>query len=98
MRTPRDRSESQQVDWYPPLHVCPACHEALTERYHKQRWIIQLDRHVKAVSHFLEGGNPDGERRGAVYRPYQEDTLAWRGYTFGRDVVVRIGELRYYNN
>jgi hypothetical protein len=70
MRTPRDRSESQQVDLYPPLQVCPACHEALTERYHKQRWIIQLDRHVKAVSHFLECGNPDCERRGAVYRPH----------------------------
>ena len=98
MRTPRDRSESQQVDLYPPLQECPACHEALTERYHKQRWIIQLDQHVKAVSHFLECGNPDCERRGAVYRPYQEDTLALRGYTFGLDVVVRIGELRYHNN
>ena len=98
MRTSRDRSESQQVDLYPALQACPACHEALKERYHKQRWIIQLDRHVKAVSHFLECGNPDCERRGTVYRPYQEDTLALRGYTFGLDVVVRIGELRYHNN
>jgi hypothetical protein len=75
-----------------------ACHEALTERYHKQRWMIQLDQHVKGVSHFLECGHPDGERRGAVYRPYQDDTLAWRGYTFGLEVVVRLGELRYPHN
>jgi len=47
------------------------------------------------VSHFRECGNTHGERRAAVYRPYQEDTLAWRGYTFGLDVVARIGERRY---
>jgi len=70
----------------------------LTERYHKPRWIIQLDQHVKAVSHFLECGHPDCERRGALYRPYQEDTLALRGDTFGLDVVVRIGERRYHHN
>ncbi len=98
MRTPRARRESQQVDLYPPLQECPACHEALTERYHKQRWIIRLDQDVKVMSHFLECSHPDCERQGAVYRPYQEDTLALRGYTFGMDVVVRIGELRYDHN
>jgi hypothetical protein len=98
MRTPRDRSESQQVDLYPPLPGCPACHEVLTARDHPQRGIIQRDRHVKAVSHFLECGTPDGERRGAVYRPYQEEALAWRGYTFGLEVVVRMGERRYHHN
>lgn len=98
MKTPRDRRESQQINLYPPRQECPACHAALRERYHKQRGIIQLDRHVKVVSHFLECGHTDGERRGAVYRPYQEDTLALRGDTFGLDVVVRIGELRYHHN
>jgi hypothetical protein len=83
---------------YPPLQECPAGHEAVTERYHKQRWIRQLAQHVKAVSHFLECGHPACERRGALYRPYQEDTWALRGYTCGLDVVVRSGELRDHNN
>jgi hypothetical protein len=98
MRTPRDRSESQQVDLYPQTQECPACHQPLKERYHKQRWISQLDQQVKVVSHFLECWNTDCERRAAVYRPHQEDTLALRGYTFGLDVVARIGELRYRDN
>jgi hypothetical protein len=57
MRTPRDRRDSTQVELYPPMQECPACHQPLIERYHKQRWIIQLDQHVKVVSHFLECGN-----------------------------------------
>ena len=98
MRTPRDRRDSTQVELYPPMQECPACHQPLIERYHKQRWIIQLDQQVKVVSHFLECGNTHCERRAAVYRPYQEDILALRGYTFGLDVVARIGELRYRDN
>jgi hypothetical protein len=94
MRTPRDRSESTPVEWYPPMQECPACHQPLRERYHKPRWMMQLDQQVNVVSHFLECGNTHGERRAAVYRPYQEDTLAWRGYTFGLEVVARIGERR----
>ena len=76
MRTSRDRSESQQVDLYPALQACPACHEALKERYHKQRWIIQLAQQVKVVSHFLECCHTDCDQRAVVFRPYQEDTLA----------------------
>jgi hypothetical protein len=98
MRTPRDRRDSTQVELYPPMQECPACHQPLIERYQKQRWIIQLDQQVKVVRHFLECGNTHCERRAAVYRPYQEATLALRGYTFGLDVVARIGALRYRDN
>src|SRR5207244_1890703 len=80
------------------MQACPACHQPLRERYQKQRWSIQLDQQVKVVSHFLECGNTHGERRAAVYRPDPEDTLAWRGDTFGLDVVARIGERRDRDN
>ena len=53
---------------------------------------------MKVVSHFLECVNTDCMRQALVYRPQQEDALALRGYTFGLDVVARIGELRYRNN
>ena len=56
MRTSRDRRGSTQVDLYPEEQECPVCQHALKERYHKQRWIIRLDQHVKVVSHFLECG------------------------------------------
>ena len=82
-------------------HKCknvPPVINPLIERYRKQRWIIQLNQQVKVVSHFLECGNTDCERCAAVYRPYQEDALALRGYTFGLDVVARIGELRSRDN
>jgi hypothetical protein len=70
----------------------------MKERYHKQRWIVRLEQHVKVVSHFLECGNTACTRQAVVYRPHQEDALAWRGSTFGLDVVARMGELRYRDN
>jgi hypothetical protein len=95
MRTPRDRSASTQMDLYPHIQDCPACHQILHERYHKQRWIVRLDQYIKVVSHFLECANATCTQHAVVYRPHQEDALALRGYTFGLDVVARIGELRY---
>jgi hypothetical protein len=53
---------------------------------------------MKVVSHFLECWNTACSRRAVVYRPHQEDSLALRGYTFGLDVIARIGELRYCDN
>jgi hypothetical protein len=98
MRTPRQRGGSQQLDLYPEWQQCPACHQAMHERYHKQRWIVRLEQPVKVVSHFLECGNTACTQRAVVYRPHQEDALALRGYSFGLDVVARIGELRYRDN
>ena len=98
MRTPRKRGQSQQLDVYPQRQECPECHQTMHERYHKQRWIVRLDQHVKVVSHFLECTNTACTRQAVVYRPQQEDALALRGYTFGLDVVARIGELRYRDN
>jgi hypothetical protein len=98
MKTPRDRRQSTQLDLYPERQECPECQQSLQERYRKQRWIVQLDQQVKVVSHFLECGNTACDRRGVVYRPHQEDALALHGYTFGLDVVARIGELRYRDN
>src|SRR6267142_3068605 len=95
MRTPRERGQSQQLDLYPQLQECPECHQTMHERYHKQRWIVRLDQHVKVVSHCLECGNTACTRPAVIYRPQQEDALALRGYAFGLDVVARIGELRY---
>jgi hypothetical protein len=65
------------------------------ERYRKQRWIVRLDRQLKVISHCLYCPNPECKLHSVTYRPSTEGGLALRGYTFGLDVVVRIGQLRY---
>src|ERR1043166_4090687 len=97
MRTPRARGASQQMDLYPQLHACPVCHHVMQERYHQQRWIVRLDQPVKVVRHVLECGHTACMRQALGYRPQQEAALAVRGYTFGLEVVARLGELRDRN-
>jgi hypothetical protein len=92
MRTPRDRRESPQIDVSPQLQACPTCHPARQERYHKQRGIVRLDQQVTVVSHVLEWRKTACTRQAVIDRPQQEEALAWRGDTFGLDVVARIGE------
>jgi hypothetical protein len=98
MRKPRDRSGSRRVDVYPQMQTCPECQQHVKEKYHQQRWIIQLTQQVKVVSHFLRCYNAGCRWREAVYGPEQEGVLALPGYHFGLDVVARIGELRYQEN
>ena len=98
MSTPRDRRESTPVDFYPEKQECPGCQYPLKERYHKQRWVMRLDQHVKVVGHFLECGNTACTRQAVVYRPRQADALVWRGSSVGLEVVARIGAWRYRHN
>jgi len=98
MKTERHRSGSQRLDLYPLEQRCPNCQQALVERYRKQRWIVRLDRQRKVISHCLYCPNPECSLHSVIYRPSEEGALALRGYTFGLDVVVRIGQLRYSEN
>jgi len=79
------------VDFSPAEQECPVCQQALKERYHKPRWIIRLDQQMNVVRHVLECGHTTCTPPAVVYRPQQEEALAWRGDTFGLDVVARIG-------
>lgn len=51
--------------------------------------MLKLDKQV------LECQAPECEQQGRKWRPEAEDALALPCYTFGLDVVARIGELRY---
>jgi hypothetical protein len=95
MKKARDHSQSEEVHLYPELHACPGCHQPRAERYRKQRYIITLRGELKVISHWLECRTHGCLWRGASLRPEQEEVLALRGYSFGLDVVARIGELRY---
>ena len=98
MRTVRDHSGSKRVDLYPQTRNCPDCHQPLKEKYHKQRWIVQLGGQLQVVSHCLGCENPQCSQKEAVYRPEVENLLALKGYTFGLDVIAYIGQLRYRQN
>ena len=98
MRTERHHSGSQRLDLYPLARLCPNCHQVMEERYRKQRWIVQLHQQLKVISHCLSCPNPLCSLHQVIYRPAEEGALAIRGYTFGFDVVVRIGQRRYSEN
>ena len=49
------------------------------------------DQQMNVVRHVLECGHTTCTPPAVVYRPQQEEALAWRGDTFGLDVVARIG-------
>ncbi len=98
MKTARNHSESRRIDLYPQTKICPQCHQPFKERYHKQRWIVKLSGELKVVSHCLGCQNPACPHFIAVYRPEEENILALKGYTFGLDVIVYIGQLRYREN
>jgi hypothetical protein len=95
MKKARDRSQYQEVHLYPEQRACPACRQPLAARYRKRRWITTLSGELSVLSHCVAGKTGDCALRGASYRPEQEDVLALRGYSFGLDVVTRIGQLRY---
>jgi hypothetical protein len=98
MRTTRDRSQSEALDLFPDMRVCPACKSTLRERSRKERWIVRLSGILRVTSRFLHCTTPVCVMNGATYRPAAEDLLAMRGATFGLDVVAAIGELRFREN
>jgi hypothetical protein len=95
MKKARDHSQRAEVHLYPEARGCPGCQQLRAERYRKQRYIITLRGDLKVISHWLECRTRGCQWRGASLRPEQEEVLALRGYSFGLDVVARIGELRY---
>jgi hypothetical protein len=95
MKKARDHSQNEEVHLYPEVRGCPGCQQPRAERYRKQRYIITLRGELKVISHWLECRTHGCLWRGASLRPEQEEVLALRGYSFGLDVVARIGELRY---
>ena len=78
MRTVRDHSESKRVDLYPQTRTCPGCHQPLKEKYHKQRWIVQLSGQLQVVSHCLGCANTQCSHIEAVYRSIMPLSLSQR--------------------
>ena len=95
MKTVRSHQGCNLVDLYPAQRRCPACGGPLVERYRQSRFIITLSGMLKLNKHVLECQTPECQPHGLRWRPEGEGALALPHYTFGLDVVARVGELRY---
>jgi hypothetical protein len=95
MKTVRSHQGCNSVDLYPTQRRCPACGEPLVERYRQSRFIITLGGMLKLNKHVLECRTPECRPHGLRWRPEGEGALALPHYTFGLDVVARVGELRF---
>lgn len=97
MKKVRSHRGSQKVDLYPTQQTCPDCRQPMSEKYRKARYVVTLSATLQLVKHVLECQTQDCPQKGISFRPEGEGALALPHYTFGLDVVARIGELRYSN-
>jgi hypothetical protein len=95
MKKVRSHQESQLVDLYPTQQSCPACGKPLRERYRQSRYVVTLSGMLRLNKHVLECQTPQCLQQGTKWRPEAEGALALPHYTFGLDVVARVGQLRY---
>ncbi|MCW5967097.1 MAG: hypothetical protein KIT57_01160 [Blastocatellales bacterium] len=64
-------------------------------RYRQSRYIVTLCGMLRLNKHVLNCQTPDCKQLGLTKRPEGEGALVLPHYTFGLDVVARIGEMRY---
>ena len=95
MKKVRSHLGSKHVDLYPQDRMCPECGNPLAERYRQSRYIVTLCGMIRLNKHVLECQMSACGQNGLTKRPEGEGALALPRYTFGLDVVARIGELRY---
>src|SRR5262249_23542407 len=95
MKKARSHSEYRTVKLYPATQICPSCQQPLQEYYRKTRWVVRLTGLLRIVAHVLHCQTLACPRREESYKAQGEGALVLPHYTFGIDVIARIGELRY---
>ncbi|HKE03935.1 MAG TPA: hypothetical protein VKE91_07745, partial [Blastocatellia bacterium] len=95
MKKVRSHQGSKLIDLYPTHRTCPNCGEPLVERYRQSRFIVTLSGMLRLNKHVLECQTLKCTQHGVKWRPEGDGALALPHYTFGLDVVARVGELRY---
>src|SRR5215470_743588 len=95
MKKVRSHQGYKQLDLYPSQRTCPVCGRSLFEKYRQCRFVVRLDGTHKLVKRVLACRSSQCGGFDVKYRPESEAAFALPNYTFGLDVVARIGELRY---
>ena len=92
MKIPKQFAQATTMLFKPELDNCPACGGPLTFRHIAwKKHIIRLNGIIYAVCHAYVCQTCSGP----IYRSAQAEALALKYGTFGVDVIVRAGRLRY---
>lgn len=96
MKTAKDYTKVERQRYYPEMATCLYCGDRLRPDHAVWRkYLTTLDgmRHVTNVGCYCR--NPSCSHPHLVYRSAVADSLSLRGYTYGLDVIVWIGQLRW---
>lgn len=95
MKKVRSSNGSLAVDLYPLQRECPVCLKGLDESYRKRRVVVTLQGTLRLTIYTLECQTVGCRLYQTKYRPESEGAMVLPHYTFGLDVVARIGQWRY---
>jgi hypothetical protein len=98
MKIAKDYSNVSTVYYRPEMKNCPGCGNGL-RRSHRvwSKYIIQLVGTIYAVSMGYRCSS-DSCSLDVVYRSAEAESLSLKYYSFGMDVIARIGEMRFSRN
>lgn len=98
MKIAKDYSNVPAMYYKPEIGNCLGCGSRL-RRSHRvwSKYIIQLTRTIYAVSmgYCCPGDNCSSDM---IYRSAEAESLSLKYYSFGMDVIARIGEMRFGGN
>lgn len=80
------------------MQKCPVCKQKLVEWYRKERSIKSLSGLLDIISHVYRCENEQCNNYRVGVKPEEESLLAIKGYKFGLDVIIKIGQLRFSCN
>lgn len=96
MKTAKDYTQVPRQRYYPEVEGCLACGSHLRPAH--AVWRKYLTR-LEGMSHITNVGcycpNPACPQPHRIYRSAVADSLSLRGYRYGLDVIVWIGQLRW---
>lgn len=95
MKVSKDYSNVSTVYYRPEMQNCLEC-ESRLERSHRvwNKYIIQLTGTIYAVSMGYRCPNDDCSLD-VVYRSKEAESLSLKYYSFGMDVIAKVGEMRF---
>jgi hypothetical protein len=98
MKVSKDYSNVSTMYYRPEIQNCLEC-EGRLKRSHRvwNKYIIQLTRTIYAVSMGYRCPN-DNCSLDVVYRSKEAESLSLKYYSFGMDVIARVGEMRFVEN
>jgi len=95
MRTHRPIEGARRLDLYPSRSTCPACGGPFEPAYRRYRFIVSLRGMTRVAVHALRCASLACPQHAQAFRPEEEAALALPRYTFGLDVLARIGQQRF---